>query len=370
MLYKLEHYGIRGNALDWFSSYLKNRYQYVVYENTCSSFLPIKTGVPQGSILGPLLFILYINDLHLVSSLFEFILYADDSTLLSTLCLFSDNVSNIANNKTLVQSINKEIDKIQDWLTANMLSLNLNKTKMMVFHNKQKNIEKHIPKISINGTEIERVSEFNFLGIVINENMDWSSHIFKISNKISRTIGILNRLKRFLPSGILRQIYCSLILPHLHYGILIWGFKSSKLSKLQKRAVRCITNSKYNAHSEPLLKKLNLLKIEDIFLTAVLKFYYKLINQNLPSYFLNYLPSATHSYQLRNIRPQQTRARTVNATQCLRHHLPNCLEVVPNIILQKVYSHSYPGFSICLRRHLIGNYSSVCTIEKCYVCSN
>ena len=221
--------------------------------------------------------------------------------------------------------------------------------------------------------EIERVNEFNFLGIIIDENLLWAGHIPKILNKISRTIGVINRLKRFLPLTILREIYSSLILPHLHYGILIWGFKCSRLTKLQKRAVRCISNSKYNAHSEPLLKQLNLLKIEDIFLMSVLRFYYKLQKETVPHYFQNYLHQETHvnhTYLLLNMRPSQSRPRTVTAENCLRHHLPKCLENTPNLILDKVHTHSYPGFSIYLRRHLISNYNSICTLNNCYVCSN
>ena len=199
-----------------------------------------------------------------------------------------------------------------------------------------------------------------------------TSHISKISNKIGRTIGILNKLKRSIPTQILRQIYCSLVLPHFNYGILLWGFKCSKLAKLQKKAVRCVTNSKYNAHHEPLLKKLNLLTIEDIFYVAVLKFYYKVVNEKVPRYFQSYgeLANATHAYPFRNSRPYQSNTRTGNADKCLRHHLPDSIEKTPEHITNKIMTHSYFGFSLYIRRHLIGNYPTICTIENCYVCNH
>ena len=125
-----------------------------------------------------------------------------------------------------------------------------------------------------------RVEDFNFLGLTIDQHMTWNAHIQKISNTISRSLGFMNRLKRYLPQNILHTIYNSLILPHINYSILVWGFKSSRISKLQKRAVHMISCSKYNAHTEPLFKSLNLLKVEDIFKIKILKFYYKYSQKN------------------------------------------------------------------------------------------
>ena len=111
--------------------------------------------------------------------------------------------------------------------------------------------------------------------LTIDQHMTWTAHIQKISNKISRSLGIINRLKRYLPQNILRTIYNSLSLPHINYAILVRGYKSSRISKLQKRVVRMISCSEYNAHTEPLFKSLNFLKVEGIFKIKALKFYYK-----------------------------------------------------------------------------------------------
>ena len=113
----------------------------------------------------------------------------------------------------------------------------------MVYHYIQKRLsENDIPKVG--GIEIERVSEFNFLGLMINENMNWKSHTDKLCNKISRTLGVLNKLKRFLPMNILKIMYGSMILPYLQFGVKLWGFEQGRLKLLQKRAIRSITLSK------------------------------------------------------------------------------------------------------------------------------
>ena len=123
----------------------------------------------------------------------------------------------------------------------------------MLFHNPQKNIDDFQLNLVINNFEIENITSFDFLGTVISSTLSWKSHISKISNKISRTLGVMNKMKHFLPSHILRMIYNSLISPHLNFGILSWRFECQRLQKLQKKAVRIIISSKFNAHSEPLL---------------------------------------------------------------------------------------------------------------------
>ena len=157
-LNKLSYYGIKGNSLNWFQSYLSNRKQYVEYNNTLSSHTDVITGVPQGSILGPLFFIFYMNDIASVTDKFHSVLYADDTSLVEPLCTFNVNIKN--NGPALSDAINKELNLITDWLALNKLSLNAKKTKMMIFHHRQRNISDIVLKLLINGSPIERVTEF------------------------------------------------------------------------------------------------------------------------------------------------------------------------------------------------------------------
>ena len=129
------------------------------------------------------------------------------------------------------------------------------------------------PIIKIDEIQLEPISNFNFLGIIINENINWSKHINKISYSISKTIGIIRKLKNVLPSSVLLTIYNSLILPQLTYGILVWGYESNCIFKLQKMALRAMTSSKYNAHTNPMFKKMHLLKVGDIHTVQQLIFF-------------------------------------------------------------------------------------------------
>ena len=166
----MEHYGVENNELQWFITYMHNREQYVEIENIKSTTETITTGVPQGSILGPLLFLIYINDLALASTKFSPIMYADYITLLSTRQNFKSNHS----SNSLSYNINAELTKITQWLAVNRLSLNAKNTKMMIFHSKQNKLSvNEIPIIKINGIPIERVTEFKSLGVLIDSNLTW-----------------------------------------------------------------------------------------------------------------------------------------------------------------------------------------------------
>ena len=228
LLDKLKYYGLDDTAIKLFRSYLTNSYQYVQIENAKSQLLEINTGVPQGSILGSLLFIIYINDISQSSDTFDFLAYADDTTLSTTLNKFS--TSDYMNISDL---INLELYKINEWLEINKLSLNAKKSRFMLFHMPNKHITLRILQIS--NTNIEKVNEFNFLGLTLDTRLDWKRHTNNTSNKISRTIGVLNKLKHILPQHIKTIIYNTLILPHLNYCILCWGFKSNIVFALQKR---------------------------------------------------------------------------------------------------------------------------------------
>ncbi len=201
--------------------------------------------------------------------------YADDTTLSTTL----EIILNRRKHESIDDKINKELININDWLKCNRLSLNISKCKYIIFHTPQTKINPLYLKI--NDNVIDRVKEFNFLGLTIDENLNWKSHINIISNKISKSMGVLNKLKYCLPINAKRLIYNSLILYHLNYCAVIWGYKCEQLTKLQKCIIRIIILGKYNSHTEPNLK---LLELNDILKLQELKFYYKFENSKLPCY--------------------------------------------------------------------------------------
>ena len=163
-------------------------------------------------------------------------MYTDDTTLVSTLEAFGDR----RDPENIQRNINSELAKIYEWLSLNCLNLNVNKSKFMVFHKHPKVIPDL--RIQMNNVEIDRVSEFNFLGVIVDEHITWKPHIEKIRVKISRIIGIMRTLQCTLTSSILLKIYNSLILPHFNYGLCSWGFHSDDLFALQKKAVRVVAN--------------------------------------------------------------------------------------------------------------------------------
>ena len=297
LLGKLRYYGINGTSFDWFRSYLSIRKQYVEINNERSSCLDIKTGVPQGSILGPLLFLIYMNDIPNVSQAFRFILYADDTNLFSTI-----EYSIPIRTSKADELLNQELFLVNEWPEINKLSLNIGKTKYMIFHPHQKDIIDLTLSLIMNGIEIDRVETFNFLGVTLDENLTWKPHTDKVATKLSKYSGIMNKLKNYLPRYIMKALYNSLVQSHSNYAILVWGFKCNRLVKLQKRLVRIITCSKYNAHTDPLFKSTEILKVANILDLNAIKFYYKYLHGKLPSYFYSFnivTQGSQHSYNTR-----------------------------------------------------------------------
>ena len=205
-------------------------------------------------------------------------MYADDTTIYFNLEDFD--------RYNLEQDIANELENITLWLKRNKLSLNVQKTKLMIFHRKQKQINEL--NILIDGIAIERVESFNFLGLIIDEGLSWKKHTDVVKNKISKVVGILYRLNNIFPKNILQTLYNSLIASYINYGLFLWGVESNRIELLQKKAIRLITNSSYTVHTTPLFKELGLLKIQDMFKLKLLKFYYKLSSNLLPKYFESY----------------------------------------------------------------------------------
>ena len=194
LLEKLEHYGLRGTANDWFKSYLENRKQFVVINKTSSNCSTIACGVPQGSILGPLLFILYINDLNTVSDVLRTIMFADDTNLFLT----GKNLDEIK-----IQ-FNEKLKTISLWFQTNLLSLNVSKTSYIVFTNGvvSSNID-----LFIDDVKIDRVFETKFLGVVITHRLSWKPHIAIVCSKMSKNIGIIAKVRHLLPQSHVRLLY-------------------------------------------------------------------------------------------------------------------------------------------------------------------
>jgi len=363
LLQKLEYYGITGNALELCKDYLTNRKQYVHFSGSNSNELTINTGVPQGSILGPLFFLIYINDINKSNSIFHPISYADDTTLYTTINKLKNESPNVE------VTLNNNLQNINMWLCANKLSLNVIKTKYMIFSTTKK---KHLSNINIkiNNTEINRVNHFNFLGLTIDENLNWKEHLKNLSNKLSRTTGILNMLKSQLPGITLKTIYNSLFLSHINYGISCWGYTHQSSLKpiitLQKKAIRIITFSKYNCHTAPLFQKLNTLKLVDILKINEFKLYYKYINNQLPDYHMANLVQPT----IINI----TRAKVLLKRICTKTKLaerdvfskcPLTINSALDAITDKAHTHTYKSYIKYIKNRIISEYKVICFNTSC-----
>ena len=294
LLKKLEHYGIRGIALEWFKNYLTNRKQIIKYKSEKSESLTIKCGVPQGSVLGPLLFLIYMNDISRSSEILSIILFADDTNL-----FFSHK-----NLFTLNETMNRELSKIASWLSANKLSLNIKKTHFIIFKSRGKKSNQHV-SIIINNQEIEQVKCTKFLGLYIDDEFTWKYHIDQVASKISKMTGILAKARHYLSLKTLQTIYDTMVYPYLTYCNIVWAStypsRLKSLFMLQKKIVRIMTFAKYKENSKPLFLSLKILNIYELNIYLMALFMYSYFNENLPSYFNNYfkLNEMIHSHNTR-----------------------------------------------------------------------
>ena len=348
LLHKLSHYGIRGKALEWFRSYLTDRTQFVSVNNCNSSTLPITCGVPQGSLLGPLLFITYINDIQKSSNLLSFILFADDSNI-----FFSHENAN-----QLLRTVNSELKNVTDWIKANKLSLNLQKTNYMLFSNKINSLP---GAIIFDNAALVNVSTTKFLGVFIDEKLSWKTHIDNICKTISRNIGIINKLKYFLPSRTLLTLYHTLILPYINYGIIAWGCaiqtQLNRILLLQKKALRIIFQTQFRSHTDILFFENNILKVKDIYVFQLGQFMFKLSKDDLPAIFSdmfcknasvhNYPTRQRNCYHLPLTRTLFAQNSFVFAGCAYWNSLPNDIKEAPSL----------SNFKRKLRKTLISQYS-------------
>ena len=330
LLQKLQHYGFRGQSFNYLKSYYENRKQYVNLGCHNSSLLSVKSGVPQGSILGPLCFSLFINDMPLAVDEVS-VLFADDAAFVIT----SPTLEG------LYQKIEKLFSDLTKYLNVNKLLPNSTKSKLMMFTSRPTN---NLPDLSFGGEVIEWIKEFKYLGLTMTNTMSFSKHINNVSLNISRITGSFLNLRAFIPLQILIRLYYALVFPHLNHHIIIWGSApQSHLSKLMVRInnlIRVILgvtriNGRPVMGVDEMYEQLSFLKLSSLFKYNMYKFLRQLLDGELPDFATSLLNEhlITHSYNTRQVRFRHPALTSELERRAIPSQLIMLYENVPREIL-------------------------------------
>ncbi len=318
LLTKLSKLGVNGIALQWFQSYLTGRHQKVDVNGCISSSAPIDCGVFQGSILGPLLFLCYINDIYRSTELATF-LFADDTT-----CLAEHK-----NLNTLINYVNRELQKLATWFKANKMAVNVSKTNYIIFRTRGKHINIDTPNLVFNSNDpdepllnpqliqtLERIHDnnadpklrsFKLLGVYFDEYCSFNKHISHVCAKLTRANFCLRRIANFVPVKTLRTLYFSMFHSHLLYCSIITSCASqtylNKITALQKKAIRIITKSSSSTHTPPLFLRSHILPFDKLLTQSKLLFMHSISYKYAPESFSGTWTkneTRNNEYQLRN----------------------------------------------------------------------
>lgn len=275
LLQKLENAGIRGRVLKWFLSYLSNRRQYVDYCNSSSQIRKIKFGVPQGSILGPLLFLIFINDIFQLKLKGKIMLFADDCGVFYE--------ANTSDEVSLM--IQEDLILLKKWFDVNRLTMNFKKTNYMFFHRKIDNIFCPEIPIEINNYLINRVYQTKYLGLYLDTNLSWVTHIDYLRKKLSSVVGVLNRLRKVVDYKSLKSIYYALAYSHLKYADIIWSCctqdKLNSLSIIQNKIIRALYGFSYDTSRYTMYKEAQLLPLKETIQMSLIIYGYQILNNSM-----------------------------------------------------------------------------------------
>ena len=288
---KIKAYGLRGNINKLLKSYLSGKKQYVSMNGCDSEVKDVTCGVPQGSSLGPLLFLIYINDLRMSLSKTSCGHFADD-----TFILFHSEKP-----KTIETIVNTELKEVVKWLRLNKLSLNAGKTELIFFHSCKHPLDYDSISVKMNGHKLTPVDYIKYLGMYIDKYLNWNVHIEDLSKKLSRANGVLSKLRYNVPLETCVQVYYAIFYSYLNIGCNVWGFTSERniddIQILQNKCVRIMTFAPFNSNTDQAFIDLGLLKVREVIKTNQLKvvydFYQKKLPDDLMSLFI--LSSNVHS---------------------------------------------------------------------------
>ena len=332
LLFKLQKYGIRQKELEWFTSYISGRLQATFAHNTLSSFFSVTTGIPQGSILGPLLFLLYLNDLP--KFIYNCSLYADDTMIQRS----GTNIDSICND------IQNDVNKISQWFEFNKLTLNVEKSCIMLVGSKPNiaNISTNDIKIYLNGALLNVLDKHTYLGLTIDSSLTWDDYINNLCRRLSSRVGLLQRLSNVLPIHYMNQLYTSFVQSLIDYCLTVYGQTSTtnlnKIQRFQNRAARiCTANFDFTIPSSDIIKQLGWQCISQRieYLTAILM--YKCIHGDAPVYMSNYI---TYVNEVHHIRTRQScsnylhvpSVRTRSMQKSFQYYGPSLWNSLPNSV--------------------------------------
>ena len=293
LLYKLQKIGIMGNLLNWFRNYLTNRRQRVIIKGQSSEWGVIEAGVPQGSNLGPLLFVIFINDIvEAVNCNIK--LFADDTCLY---VLVDDNPQESAN------LLNENLDNVKEWARQWVVDFNATKTKAMTISNRSLD---H-PSLLFNHTELEEVQDHKHLGVTLSSKLSWTKHIDSVTASVSKMLDVTQKIKYHVDRESLEMIYFSYMRPKMEYACQIWDCctqqDSERLENLQLYAARIVTGAKRGTSHELLYEEVRWPKLADRRANIKLNLMHKIVNGRVPNYLSEVLPNLVGenlNYELRN----------------------------------------------------------------------
>ena len=304
LLEKIQHYGIRGHSHNFFKSYLTNRSQFTCVNGSQSEIGKITCGVPQGSVLGPILFLIYINDLYRCVDECTTRLFADDTCL----TIFSKQPHQL---KQLAQT---QFNKFSHWCECNKLTINYGKTHYIVFHAKNKKIPTELDTIKINHKIVKRKKFKKYLGIIIDEKLTWNEHITYVYKSLLKYYGIFNQIKSFVNKKIIRQLYFAFICSKIKYGIEVYGSCSKehlhRLQVIQSGLLKMFLRLDRRTDTDLLHKSIRLLRVDDIYRQQLIMFTNNCLLKRLPHTFDNYFEHRISQYDLRDLGLQVSYGRT------------------------------------------------------------